>query len=102
MKLKTLDITKGYFIKAINFTQQQPYPIYAKSPMLSIIKRKFIMSQKAILALIAIVLIGILGVLIYENTKKTPAEKMADSIGEAVEDVGEAFQDEAKKLKGNE
>ena len=60
------------------------------------------MSQKAILAIIAIALIGILGVLIYENTKKTPAEKMADSIGEAMEDVGEAVQGEAKKLQNNE
>ncbi len=60
------------------------------------------MSQKAILAVIAIALIGILGLLIYENTKKTPAEKMADSIGEAMEDVGEAVQGEAKKLQNNE
>ena len=60
------------------------------------------MSQKAILAIIAIALIGILDVLIYENTKKTPAEKMADSIGEAMEDVGEAVQGEAKKLQNNE
>ncbi len=58
------------------------------------------MSQKAMLAIIAIVLLGILGVLVYENTKKSPAEKMADSIGEAVEDVGEAVQEEAQKLKG--
>ncbi len=60
------------------------------------------MSQKAILGIIAVVLIAILGLLVYENTKKSPAEKMADSIGEAVEDVGEAVQEEAQKLKGEE
>ena len=60
------------------------------------------MSQKAILGIIAVVLIAILGLLVYENTKKSPAEEMADSIGKAVEDVGEAVQDEAKKIRGEE
>ena len=46
--------------------------------------------NKTILAVIAVALIGILGLLILEVTKKTPEEKVVDSISEAVEDIGNA------------
>lgn len=48
-------------------------------------------TNNAVLAVIAVVLIGILGVLVYKNfVEKTPEEKIADSISETVEDIGNA------------
>jgi len=48
-------------------------------------------SNNVILSLIAVVLIGILGVLVYKNfVEKTPEEKIADSISSTVEDIGNA------------
>lgn len=48
-------------------------------------------TNNVILSVIAIVLIGILGVLAYKNfVEKTPEEKIADSISDTVEDIGNA------------
>jgi hypothetical protein len=48
-------------------------------------------TNNAILAVIAVVLIGILGILVYKNfIEKTPEEKIADSISDTVEDIGNA------------
>lgn len=48
-------------------------------------------TNNVILSVIAIVLIGILGVLVYKNfVEKTPEEKIADSISDTVEDIGNA------------
>ena len=48
-------------------------------------------TNNAILAVIAVVLIGILGVLVYKNfIEKTPEEKIPDSISDTVEDIGNA------------
>jgi hypothetical protein len=46
--------------------------------------------NKTILTVIAVALIGILGMLILQATKKTPEEKIADSVSEVVEDIGNA------------
>jgi len=48
------------------------------------------MNNKAILVVIALALIGILGILVLQATKKTPEEKIADSVSETVEDIGNA------------
>lgn len=47
--------------------------------------------NKAILAFIAIVLLSILGVLVYTNfIEKTPEEKIADSVSDTLDSIGEA------------
>ena len=51
-------------------------------------------SDRPILIFIVFVLLAILGLLTYQATKKTPAEKMADSISETVEDIGNAVSKE--------
>jgi len=48
------------------------------------------LNNKTILIVIAIALIGILGILVVQATKKTPEEKIADSISGAVENIGNA------------
>lgn len=53
-------------------------------------------NNKTILIVIALVLIAILGVLVMQATQKTPEEKIADSVSEAVEDVGNAFSGQKK------
>jgi predicted negative regulator of RcsB-dependent stress response len=47
--------------------------------------------NKALLALIAVILLGILGLLIYTNfIEKTPEEKIADSVSETLDNIGNA------------
>ena len=47
--------------------------------------------NKTILALIVIILLGILGVLVYTNfIEKTPEEKIADSVSETLDSIGDA------------
>jgi hypothetical protein len=53
------------------------------------------MSKNAILAVIALALVAIAGAYVYETTKKSPGEEIADSIGEAAEEVGDAAKDAA-------
>ena len=47
--------------------------------------------NKAILIVIAVALLAILGIVAMKATEKTPEEKVADSISETVEDVGDAI-----------
>lgn len=50
-------------------------------------------SNNALLTIIAVVVIAILGLLVYKNfIEKTPEEKVADSISETIEDIGDAVQ----------
>lgn len=46
--------------------------------------------NKTILIVIALVLIAILGILVLQTTQKTPEEKIADSVSDVVEDIGNA------------
>lgn len=47
--------------------------------------------NKALLAFIAVILLGILGLLIYTNfIEKTPEEKIADSVSETLDNIGNA------------
>lgn len=51
------------------------------------------MNRNMILAVIALALVAIAGAYVYETTKQTPAEEVADSIGDAARDVGDAVDD---------
>ncbi len=53
------------------------------------------MNNKGLLVVIAVVLIGILGVMFmnYQESQKGPAEKIGDSVGEMVEEVGDEIDD---------
>ena len=53
------------------------------------------MNKNILLAIIAAAVVVIAGMLVYESTKKTPEEKIADSISQAAEDIGDAAQDAA-------
>ncbi len=47
--------------------------------------------NKTLLIVIALLLVGILAVLVMQATKKTPQEKMADSISSTVDKIGDQF-----------
>ncbi len=51
-------------------------------------------NNKLILAVIALLLLAILGFLIFQSTQKTPEEKIADSISQTVEDIGNSISHE--------
>lgn len=46
--------------------------------------------NKTLLAFIAIILVAILGLLVYQTTKKTPEEKIADSVSDTLDSIGDA------------
>lgn len=49
-------------------------------------------SNTALLTIIAVALIGILGIIVYKSfIEKTPEEKMADSISETIDSIGDNF-----------
>lgn len=52
-------------------------------------------NNSGLLVIIAVVLIAILGVVVYKANEKSPGEKIADSVSETVEDIGDAAQDAA-------
>ncbi len=48
-------------------------------------------TNTTILAFIALVVVAILGLLVYKNfIEKTPEEKIADSVSETIENIGNA------------
>ena len=53
------------------------------------------MNNKGLLVVIAVVLIGILGVMFmnYQERQKGPVEKLGDSVEEVVEEVGDEIDD---------
>lgn len=51
------------------------------------------MNRNIILAVIALALVAIAGAYVYETTKKTPGEEIADGIGDAARDIGDAADD---------
>jgi len=50
-------------------------------------------SKNGLLVIIAVVAIAILGVLLYQANQDSPAEEVAESIGDAASDIGDAAQD---------
>lgn len=53
-------------------------------------------TNKVLLAVIALLLAGILGILVLQATKKTPEEKMADSVSKTIDDLGSAVTGKKK------
>ncbi len=53
------------------------------------------MNNKGLLIVIALILVGILGVLVIQNQQRqeSPIEQVGNSIGEAVEEVGDEIDD---------
>lgn len=51
--------------------------------------------NKGLLTVIAVVLIAILGVVVYQATEKSPGEQVADSVSDTMDDIGDAAQDAA-------
>lgn len=53
------------------------------------------MNNKGLLIVIALILVGILGVMVvqYQERQKSPIEKIGDSVGEAIEEVGDEIDD---------
>lgn len=56
------------------------------------------MSNKGLLAIIAVVLIGILAVLVvhYHEEQKSPGDKIAEGIGDAFDQMGDDIKDSTK------
>jgi hypothetical protein len=48
------------------------------------------MDNKGLLAIIAVILIGIFGLLLFQATEKSPEEKVADSISNTVDQIGDS------------
>ena len=53
--------------------------------------------NKALLIFIAVILLAILGILVFQVTKKTPEEKLADSVTETLDDIGNAVSKKANE-----
>lgn len=51
------------------------------------------MSNKGLLIVITIVLVGILSIMVIQMNEKTPAEKFGDSVSEAIEEFGDEIDD---------
>ena len=50
-------------------------------------------SNTILLAAIALLLVAILGFVVFQAAQKTPEEKIADSVSETIEDIGNAVSD---------
>lgn len=57
------------------------------------------MNNRGLLIVIALVLLGILGVLAaqYHENQKSPGEKISEGISETVEDIGDQIDDATTK-----
>lgn len=53
------------------------------------------MNNKGILIVIALVLLGILGVMVvnYQEEQKSPVEKISEGVSEGVEEIGDEIDD---------
>ena len=49
-------------------------------------------NNSGLLAVIAVVVIAILGILVYQMNQKTPEEQIADDISNVVNDIGSSFK----------
>ena len=52
-------------------------------------------SNTGLLVIIALGVIAIAGVLLYQSQQKSPSEQVADSVSDAAEDIGDAAEDAA-------
>lgn len=51
------------------------------------------LNNRALLIVIALVLIGIFTIMVLEAGKKTPGEKMEDSFNEIIDSAGDSFEE---------
>lgn len=51
-------------------------------------------NNSGLIAVIAVVLIGIFSLLVYQANQKTPEEKIADSVSQVADDVSSAVSGE--------
>lgn len=53
------------------------------------------MNNKGLLIVIALILVGILGVMVvqYQEHQKSPMEKIGEGVGDAAENVGDDIKD---------
>ena len=49
-------------------------------------------TNKTLLIVIALLLVGILGILVLQSARKSPEEKAADAVAETVEEIGNSIQ----------
>lgn len=57
------------------------------------------MNTKTLLVIIALLLAGILGFMIYDHQKQTPAEKFEAGLHDAADGLGDAIKDFGGDLK---
>lgn len=50
-------------------------------------------TKKGLLIIIAVILVGILGVVIVDANQKSPGEQIADDIGKFTEEIGDEVDD---------
>lgn len=53
-------------------------------------------TNKILLIVIALLLTSILGMLVLQATEKTPQEKIADSVSDTIEEIGNAVKKETE------
>lgn len=51
------------------------------------------MSNKALLTIVIVLLVGIGSVLLMQMNEQTPSEKVADGISDAADDLGDSIED---------
>lgn len=51
------------------------------------------MNNKSLLTIIAVLLLGILTVILIQANEETPGEKIANSVSETVEEIGDEIDD---------
>lgn len=57
------------------------------------------MNTKTLLLVIALLLAGILGMLVYKETHKTPGEKIQEGLSDAANGLGDAVQQMGHDIK---
>lgn len=51
------------------------------------------MSNKALLTIVIVLLVGIGGVVLMQANEKSPSEKIADGISDTADDIGDKIED---------
>jgi len=55
------------------------------------------MNNKVIMAIVVVLLLGIFALMAIEAMEKSPREKMADSISDTVEEIGDNMEEAMEK-----
>lgn len=57
------------------------------------------MSNKGLLIILAIIVVGIIGAVVIEEANESPAENISESVGNAAEDLGDGIEDAADEAQ---